>query len=100
MVCATATSNMNHPNAYIGLRLPNAQEYWDVSKELLIEFWRGTGDFADLDSQVGARVFSARLTAALQEVTDRGDREALVVTYQKSLNIYVQRSDVGKRRQR
>ena len=87
MVCATATSNMNHPNAYLVWRLPNAQEYLDVSQELLIEFWRGTGEFADLDREVGALVLSARLTTALQEVTNRGDREALIVTYQKSLNI-------------
>ena len=33
-------------------------------------------------------VVSARLTTALQEVTDRGDREELIITYQKSLNIY------------
>ena len=57
--------------------------------EPLIDFWRGTGVFADLDREVGAMVFSARLTAALEEVTDRGGREALIVTYPKSLNIYV-----------
>ena len=56
---------------------------------MLIEFWRGTGDSADLDREVGALVLSARLTTALQEVTDRGDRKALIVTYQKFLNIYV-----------
>ena len=71
------------------MRLPIPQEYWNATGDLLIELWRGTGEFADLDRGVGALVLSARHTMAPQEVADRGDREALIVTFQKSLNIYV-----------
>ena len=88
MVCATAVANMNHANAVIGWRLPNAHEYHDAMEDILIGYWRGTGEFEDLDQDVGAVVVSARLSTALQEVTERRDREALIVSYQKSLNIY------------
>ena len=33
MVCATATSNMNHPNAYIGLRYPTLKNIGTFPKK-------------------------------------------------------------------
>ena len=89
MVLAAATSHMDHTNAYFGVRLPNAQDYYHSTLEILIPFWRGTGEYKDIGQDAGAVVVSARLTTALQEVTAREDREELIITYQKSLNIYV-----------
>ena len=34
MVLATATSNMDHTNAYFGMRLPNAQDYYRATLEI------------------------------------------------------------------
>jgi len=48
MVLATATSNMDHTNAYFGMRLPNAQDYFRVALEILIPFWQSTGEFKDI----------------------------------------------------
>lgn len=90
MYCATSTANMEHPNAIIGLRLPNAAEYRDAVMEVLTAFWWSEGEFEDLDEEAGAVAVSVSITKVLQQVTDRGNREALIVAYRKSLNIYVE----------
>ena len=87
--CATQAANIEHSNAYIGLRLPTSLEYLAAVKEILVVFLRDEGEFEDLDAQAGAVAASVSLTAALQDVTRRGDRNALISIYQRSLNIYV-----------
>ena len=52
-------------------------------------FLRDEGEFEDLGEEAGAVAASVSLTAALQDVTRRGDRNALIGIYQRSLNIYV-----------
>ena len=89
LYCATMTSNLEHPNAAMGLRLPIALELYDIAKEMTTAYWRGTGDFEHLGDEGGALLASARITTALQQIIDRGDRESLLATYQKSLNIFV-----------
>ena len=91
MYCATFTMNMEHSNAAIGLRLPNSQEYFEAMKPILTSFLKDEDGFGDLDDDDGAIVASMRLTSALQQVTDRWDRDALIATYQKSLNIFVEK---------
>ena len=49
----------------------------------------GEGQFEDLDEDANAIAASISMTTALQQVTGLGDRYALIVTYQKSLNIHV-----------
>lgn len=96
--CTTSTGNMEHPNAAIGLRLPNALEYLAAVSEILQSYVLEVDEFADLDEGDSAVLASKRISAALEEVTDRGDRHALVVTYQKSLNIYVAETARGTAR--
>ena len=87
--CTTFTTNMEHPNANIGLRLPNALEYLFEMEEILQAYMLELGDFAGLDEEESAVLASRRLSDALEEVTNRWDRTALVAAYQKSLNVYV-----------
>ena len=91
MYCATLTMNMEHSNAAVGLRLPNSQEYFDAMSSILTSFLKDEDVFGDLDDDEGAIVASMRMTTALQEVTDRWDRDRLIATYQKSLNIFVEK---------
>ena len=56
--------------------------------DILRIYRSGEAEFQDLDEDAAALLASRRLTAALEEVTDRGDRNELIVTYQKSLNIF------------
>ena len=91
MYCATSTMNMEHSNAVIGLRLPNSQEYFEAMRPILTSFLKDEDGFGDLDDDDAAIVASMRLTTAIQEVTDRWDRDALIATYQKSLNIFVEK---------
>ena len=89
LYCATMTSNLEHPNAVVGWRLPIARELYDVAKEITTAYWRGTGDFEGLDDEAGAILAAALITTAFQRIIDRGDRESLLATFQKSLNIFV-----------
>ena len=88
MYCATTTTNMEHPNTAIGLRLPNSWEYADAMSRILTSFWKDVDGFEDLDDDEGAIVASMRITTALEQVTNGWNRDALIVTYQKSLNIF------------
>ena len=89
MYCGTQATNMEHPNAGTGLRLPNSVEYYAAVQGVLDAFVLGEGQFEDLDEDANAIAASVRMTTALQQVTGLGDRYALIVTYQKSLNIHV-----------
>ena len=89
LYCATQTKNVEHPNALMGSRLPNSVEYYAAVKKIMVDLWRGQGEFEGLDEEAAAIAASVSITTALQEVTDRGDRNALIATYQKILNIYV-----------
>ena len=88
MYCASYAANLEHPNAFMGLRLPNALEYFAAISDILRLNRRGEGEFQDLDEDAAALLASRRLTAALEEVTDHRDSSELIVTYQKSLNIF------------
>ena len=88
MVDATATSNVEHPNAFIGLRLPNAVNYLNEVRGVVTPYWRNEPEYQDLDQNASSVLVSALLAAQMEEVTDSGDRQALVVAYQKSLQIY------------
>ena len=89
LYCATQTANTEHSNANVGLRLHTALEYFYVTREILTVFLRDEGEFEDLDDDAGAVAASVSITTALQDVTRRGDRNALIGIYQKSLNIHV-----------
>ena len=71
---------------------PNALEYSAAISDTLRFYGRGEGEYQDLDEDAAALLASRRLTAALEVVTDRRDRNELIVTYQKSLNIFVAES--------
>ena len=38
--CAAQTANIEHSNAYMGLRLPNAAEYFAAATDIAASFWR------------------------------------------------------------
>ena len=88
MYCATYAANLEHPKVAIALRLPNALEYYAAISDILRIHRSGEGEFQDLDEDAAAFLASRRLTAALEEVTDRRDRSELILTFQKSLNIF------------
>ena len=90
MHCATYAANMEHPNALISLRLPSALEYFAAMSDILRIYRRREGEFQDLDEDAAALLASRRLT--VEEVTDRRDRNELIGTYQKSLNIFAAES--------
>ena len=89
LYCATQTKNMEHANALTRWRLPHNVEYFDAVKKITGDLWRGQGEFEGLDEEAGAIAASVSITTAWQEVTDRGDGSALIITLQKALNIYV-----------
>ena len=89
MYCGTQTTNMEHPNAGTSLRLPNTGECHAAVQEVSDAFVLGEGQFEDLDEDANAIAASTSMTTALQQVTALGDRDALIVTYQTSLNIHV-----------
>ena len=60
------------------------------TEDILTDFWRNDGEFAALGEEAGAVAAAKSITTALQEITDRGDRQALIVLYQKSLNIHTE----------
>ena len=91
MYYATTTTNVEHPNAAIGLRLPNSLEYFDAMRRILTSYWKDDDGFEDLDDDDGAIVASMRITTALEQITDGWNRDALIVTYKKFLNIFVER---------
>ena len=49
MHCATYAANLEHANALIGLRLPNALQYFAAISDILRIYMRGEGEFQDLD---------------------------------------------------
>ena len=88
--CSTSTTNIEHPNAAIFPRLPTSSEISAAFLDILTDFWRNDGEFAALGEEAGAVAAAKSITTALQESIDRGDRQALIVLYQKSLNIYTE----------
>ena len=60
------------------VRLPNSLEYFDAVRRILTSFWKDDDVFEDLDDDDGAIVASMRITAALEQVTDGCNRDALI----------------------
>lgn len=89
MLCATMTTHLEHPNVFPGIRLLNSAEYLHVTQDILSAFWYATGEYEGLDDEASSKVASERLSSAWEQVTSLRDRTTLIVSYQKSLNIYV-----------
>ena len=89
MFCETHIFNVDSPNAALELRLPDNTAYFEAVKEIMVQYWNGTGDFVGLSDEEAAILASRKAAAARESVTEAGGRELAIDNYQKELGIYV-----------
>ena len=102
LFCEATIFNIDSPNAALELRLPDNTAYFTAVKEIMVQYWNGTGVYAGLSDEEGAILATANAAAAMESITEAGGRELAIENYKKELGLYVAPPEerVGRERQR
>ena len=80
--------NTDSPNAALELRLPDNTAYFTAVKEIMVQYWNGTGVYTGLSVEDGAILATANCGCSHGSITAAGGRELAMENYKKELCLY------------